>query len=372
MRKLPVFEPNLLGTESQKIHEALQRTDISGTSPVVGEFEKLFAEFSGMKHAVAVSNGTTALHAALQALDVQPPDEVLIPDFTIISNAVATVLSGARPVFVDVASSDWCLDLDKLEKAITPRTVGVMAVHMYGYSCDLDRLRDIARKHNLWILEDAAQAMGGFWKGQPLGSRGDVSTYSFFANKLITTGEGGAVCCNDDGIAEKLKIIRNLSFNPNPKERFVHVGLSNNYRLSGIQAAMGLAQLEQVGRLKEMRQKIRAMYRDAFADTPGVSFQKPVPGCEPAYWMEALCLNEEVSVSIPDLQDSLSKEGIETRRFFYPLHRQPALATYHDCSRQSYPVSDKLWERGIYLPCSSSLTWDEIKFAVEKLQKYLK
>ena len=350
---------------------ALDGIQISGLAPVVRDFESLFAKFCEVPHCVAVANGTAALHAALLALDVKPGDEVIAPNSTIISNALAVTLTGATPVFVDVSEGDWCLDVTQIERAITPRTVGIQAVHLFGKACDMDALAALASKHSLWLLEDAAQAQGATWQGKKLGSLGDIGTFSFYANKLITTGEGGAVVTKDAALKDKLCVIRNLGFNSDPSRRFIHETLSHNYRLSGLQAAMGVAQVEAVSDLVSRRQKVFAMYQDCFGEPDGFALQTCDPRCTPAFWMMAVRLAPDAKTTVPELTEKLAAKGIETRRLFYPLHRQPVLEQYHSQKEDLFPVSDLLFKTGIYLPSASSLSWAEVQYVVAAFRECL-
>lgn len=371
MQKLPVFEPYLLGTEKDSILSALLEKNISGTSPVIKKFETEFSHYLNSQYSVAVCNGTAALHLALLALKVKPGDEIIVPNSTIISNALAVILCEATPVFVDVDAHNWCLDTHKISDAITPKTVGIMAVHLFGHPCDMDALKKIAERHQLWILEDAAQAQGAKWRGQNVGTLTQIGTYSFYANKLITTGEGGAVTTQSKELYERLLLLRNLGFDPNPEKRFIHSEFANNFRMSGVQAAMGLAQVCGVKELEGKRKKISEMYEESFSKISGIRVQKKDARCEPVFWMSAICLEEDIKISVPELASELMKVGIETRRFFYPLNKQPALKGKHFQEHQHMPMSEKLFDRGIYLPSSSYLSWEDVQRVVKELERLL-
>lgn len=370
MKRLPVFEPRLLGTEGARVQKALAEGQISGTSPIVGEFEKAFARFAEVPHAVAVANGTCALHVALLALGIGPGDEVIVPACTIISDAIGVLLCGAKPVYVDVRESDYCLDVQQLAAVVTPRTRAVLAVHMYGNACDMDFLVPFCQERGLFLVEDAAQAMGGTWRGKPLGSFGQMATYSFYPNKLITTGEGGAVTCSDPALREKALVIRNLGFNPDPDQRFIHVYLSNNYRLSGLQAAMGLAQLEGAAQLLAERARVRAHYRSLLAKDRRFALSQADSRCEPAFWMQTIVLNPETP-TVSALGQKLAEAGIETRRFFYPLPFQPVLQKAHGVVTGDFAVSQRLFDRGLYLPSAPSLTEPQIQQVCRSLAQAL-
>jgi perosamine synthetase len=369
VENIPVFEPSLAGNEWEWVKKALDHNHLSGTSPVVNAFEERFAAFCQTRFSVATCNGTAALHLAMLALDLKPGDEVILPNFTIISDAIAVTLCGATPVFVDVSSKDWCMNVKKLDEAVHSRTKGILLVHMFGQSCDMDAISAFARSKNLWVVEDAAQAQGGTWNQKPLGSLATAGTFSFYANKLITTGEGGAVATNDEALYKKLKIAVNLGFDPEPSKRFIHVQLTHNYRMSSLQAALGLAQMERVDEIVKEREQLRTYYRDAFGEWRGFSLPVPDPRCQPSFWMCAVCLDPDTNITIPRLQQKLLEKGIETRRFFYPLHRQPALSQFHRQRESAFPVSERLFDRGIYLPSSSRLSWQQVSYIVETFKK---
>lgn len=371
MEKIPVFAPLLFGTEWEFIKKALDERNISGTSPVVDQFEAALSKYFECRHAVAVSNGTTALHVATQALDLKPGDEVIMPDFTIISNPLAVTLCGAKPVFVDVNEKDWCIDVSKIAAAITPRTRGIMAVHMYGNACDMDALTELCRRHGLWLIEDAAQAQDGKWNNVRLGTIGDVGTFSFYSNKLITTGEGGAVITGKSELSERMKRIRNLGFDADPAKRFIHSELASNYRMSSLQAAMGLGQVARIQELVEKRNQVRNYYRDAFGTPKGFRVAIPDARCSPSFWTCSVVLDDDTRITVPDVQRLLAEKGIETRRFFFPLHLQPALAGLHDQMEQSFPISEKLFQKGLYLPSSSLLTWEQVQTIAYHFEQFL-
>ncbi len=368
---IPVFDPLLFGDEAEYIRQTLADGFISGTSPTVRRFEERFSVATQARHAVAVCNGTAALHLALMALGVKPGDEVIIPDFTIISDALAIVMCGAVPVFVDVNRNDWCVDVSQIEARITPKTVGIIPVHIYGHGCDMDGLMALSKRRGLWVVEDAAQAHGGSWNGQVLGSFGQATCYSFYSNKLITTGEGGAVTTDDEEMARRMRELANLAFDPLPERRFIHTALSHNYRLSSLQAAMGLAQLSHWQELLDLRTRLRSMYQDVLLNVPGICLPKPDERCRSSFWASTLLLDGSVDIAVPTLQKRLFERQIDTRRFFYPLHRQPALLLHHGQAAETFTVSDDLFDRGLYLPSSSKLTWEQVQFIAKELNQCL-
>lgn len=330
-------------------------------------FESAFAGLCGVPFGVACSSGTAALHLALETLGVGPGDEVIIPSFTLIVSANTVCLAGATPVLADVLPDTWCIDPALIEAGITSRTKAIMAVHMYGHPCDMDAIMDLARRHRLFVISDAAQAHGALYHDQPVGSLGDVACFSFYANKLITTGEGGMLVTRDGELAERAALLRNQAFT---QERFVHHHVGFNYRMTNIQAAIGLAQCEQFEEKLQRKLEIAAVYDELLGDEP--SIQRPVQadGCRNAYWMYGIMLRESFGRTKQQVRDRLQDAGIETRSFFVPMHRQPVYQGQHPRwpdLRGTYPVSDELSARGLYLPSGTDLTHDDQVYVVEQL-----
>ena len=353
---IPVFEPVLEGREREYVLDCLDSNWISSIGEYITRFETTFAEFCDVSHGVACSNGTAALHLAAEAVGVGPGDEVIVPAFTLIVGASTVFWAGATPVLVDVQPDTWCIDPARIEERITPRTRAIMAVHMYGHPADMPAIMDIARRHDLRVIEDCAEAHGALCHGRKVGSWGDVAAFSFYGNKIITTGEGGMVVTNDDTVAERARLLRNQAFGP---ERFVHHEVGYNYRMTNIQAAIGLAQCEGLGRRVAKRIEIARVYNELLADEEAVTRPHEAPWAKNVYWMYGLLVNESFGRSRDELREMLTERGVDTRSFFYPLHRQPVFAGGHrrwpkldgDC-----PVSEDLGRRGLYLPSGYSLT----------------
>lgn len=357
---LPVCEPLLAGNELQYVTDAVSTGWISSSGSYVTAFEQAFATYCGVRHGVAVCNGTVALHLALVALGIGPGDEVIIPDFTMVASAFAVCYIGAKPVFVDVDAQTWNIDSRKVEAAITSATKAIMAVHIFGNPCQMDALQAIADKHSLFLMEDAAEAHGASFRGKRTGALSRVAAFSFFANKNITTGEGGMVVTDDDALAEELRYYKNVCFPKQGPRNYMHANIGFNYRMSNLHAAIGLAQTEKAEEYRALRQAHGKMYRERLARIPGVQLQQATPDGESVCWMNGLALTEEYGKSRDALLAHLKANGVDTRLFFNGMHRQTALQNFGcDCSG-TYPVSDFLADNGFYLPSGSGLTEEDI------------
>ena len=362
---ISVCEPTLIGKELEYVSDCIKSTWISSAGKYIEKFESDFSKYCGMKYGVACSNGTTALHMAVSALGIGNGDEVIIPSHTIISCANAILFTGATPVFVDSRLDDWNIDPQKIEEKITPKTKAIMVVHTYGHPCDMDKIQQIAKKHNLKIIEDAAESHGGEYNGKKTGSLGDISCFSFYSNKIITTGEGGMVLTNDDKIVEKLRRLRNLGFK---QPRYVHDEIANNYRLTNVQAAIGCAQLENIDKFAEMRRSNAKLYNSHLKNVEGITTPPELPGSKNVYWMYGILVDKEkFGLSRDDVVTKLKELGIDTRTFFYPMHMQPVFQNTNINVSGKYPIAEKFWNEGLYLPSSSHLTSEQIKEVCDKL-----
>jgi perosamine synthetase len=353
---IPVCEPFLNGNERAYVLEALETGWISSAGKYIPAFEQAFAAYVGAKHAIAVSNGTTALHLALVAMGIGKGDEVIVPDFTMIASAFAVCYTGAVPVFVDAEKETWNIDPARIEERITPRTRAIMPVHIYGHPCAMDSIRAIARKHNLLVLEDAAEVHGATYNGTMCGTLGDIAAFSFFANKVATTGEGGMVVTNDDAMAERCRYYKNLCFPLGAAREYRHDHIGFNYRMSNLHAAIGLAQVEKLETYVGLRRAHHELYVKLLADVPGIRFQPELPGCRNVYWMNGLVVDAAAfGMGRDALMAALKENAIDSRKFFLGMHRQKSLADYGcDCSG-SFPVSSWLGDNGLYLPSGSNL-----------------
>jgi len=354
--RIPVAAPVLDGRETEYVLECLSTSWISSVGRFIAEFEKSFAEFCGVKHAVATNNGTTALHLALVALGLQPGDEVIVPTLTYIASANAVRYCNARPVFVDNDVDTFNIDPEQITSLITPRTKGIMPVHLYGHPADMDPIFELAERRNLFVVEDAAESLGALYKGRRVGGLGGCATFSFFGNKIITTGEGGMVTTNDDQVAARLRLFRGQGVDPERRYWFRVIGY--NYRMTNIAAAIGLAQLERIDTHLQKRKDIAAGYDRRLAHMlDRIVLPNTKPWAEHAYWMYTIRLRDTVAKERDLVMEFLDKLGIETRPVFYPLHIMPP---YQDSTQGPFPRAEKCGSRGINLPTHGRLTEDDL------------
>lgn len=352
---IPVNVPHLGGNEEKYLRECAATGWVSSEGPFVKRFEQEFARKMGRRHGIAVTNGTAALEAAVAALRLGPGDEVIIPSFTIISCAAAVVRAGATPVVCDADPITWCMDVSKLESLVTPRTRAIMPVHIYGLPVDMAPLLDIAKRHGLFVIEDAAEAHGLEYDGQACGSFGHVSTFSFYPNKLVTSGEGGMLLTDDDAIADRLRSLRNLCFER--ERRFVHHELGWNLRMSNVQAAVGLAQLERLDASVDRKRYMGLMYRELLEGTPGLTLQADrTEHAQSIYWVYGMVLDDDVAFDAEHAMRLLGQRGIGTRPFFWSMHEQPVLREMGLFEGVSCPVAERLARRGFYVPGGLALT----------------
>lgn len=358
---IPVCEPYLAGNEKKYVLDAIETGWISSAGKYISEFENAFANYCGVKHGIAVTNGTAALHLALVALGVGKGDEVIIPNFTMIATAFAVCYTGAMPVFVDAEKDTWNIDVSKIEEKITERTKVILPVHIYGHPCEMDEVNRIAKKYNLKVLEDAAEVHGAEYKGKKCGSLGDIAAFSFFANKIATTGEGGMVVTNDDELANKCRYYRNLCFPLNGPREYKHNDIGFNYRMSNLHAAIGLAQVEKLDFYVERRRKINRLYREFLRDVSGIIFQKEKEYVKNVYWMNGIIIDKnKFGLNRDELMNKLKRNGIDSRVFFTGMHRQKSLYNYGCNSLGDYTISEWLEENGLYLPSGSQLSENQI------------
>jgi len=364
---IPVFEPVIGDEEVRAVAEALARGEISGNfGQTIGEFEKEFASYCGCKYGVAVSSGTAALHLAVAAAGIGPGDEVLISASTIISTALAVVHNGATPIPVDAEEITWNLDLHLLEPLCTAKTRAIIPVHLYGHPVDTDHLMEIAGKHNLVVIEDCAESHGATCRGRKTGSFGDMGCFSFYANKVITTGEGGMVVTNNEQLAERLRLLRNLAFTKPP---FRHELAGYNFRMTGFQAAMGLVQLRKIETIIAEKRRVAATYNHYLAGVPGLQLPVEREWARNVYWMYAMVVKPEFGISRDALRERLRREGIDTRTFFCPMNQQPCLQARPDFRPAPCPVADRLWETGLYLPSTYTLSEETIKEIADSIKR---
>ncbi len=360
---IPISNPALVGNELKYVMDCVESSWVSSLGKYVTGFEDAFADFCGTEHAVTCSNGTTALHLALLALGVEPGDEVIVPTLTYVATANAVVYCGAKPVFVDGEPDTWNMDPAQIEALITPRTRGIIVVHLFGHPVDMDPIMDIARRHGLFVLEDAAEAHGAEYRGRRVGSIGDAATFSFFGNKIITTGEGGMITTNDRALADEVRRLKNHGMDPRRKYWFPTVGF--NYRLTNVASAIGLAQLEKIDWHLQQRQQIASWYREFLAGVPGLSWQPEKDWARHVWWLFTVVLDEDIPLGRFDLLEGLKARGVEGRQIVYPIHQLPP---YQDPAHEGrFPVADRTVERGVHLPTWSGLTREQVRHVCESV-----
>ena len=366
---IPVNEPFIGEHETEYVLECLRTGWISSAGGFIREFEERWANYCGMAHGVAVSNGTVALEIAVSCLDLQPGDEVIMPSFTIISCAQAVTRNGGKPVLVDSDPRTWCMDVDQVAAKITPRTRAIMPVHMYGHPVNMDPILELARQHNLIIIEDAAEAHGAEYKGRKCGGLGDLNCFSFYANKIITTGEGGMVLANDEKHAERLRSLRNLCFKK--ERRFYHTELGNNYRLTNLQAAIGLAQLERIEESVAKKRWMGQAYTERLGDLPMLQLPIEEPWAKNVYWMYSLVLDESTEMDAVESTRRLTEKGVMTRPFFLGMHEQPVFHQMGLFQGEHYPIAERIARQGLYLPSGMTITQEQIDIVCQAVREVL-
>lgn len=367
---LPVNEPVLTEDDIASVIDALRSGWISGAGPHIEAFESQWAAYCGRKHGIAVANGSVALQVAVQLLDLKPGDEVILPSFTIISCAWPIVLAGARPVLVDADPRTWTMDVGKIREKITWRTRAIMAVHIYGNPVDMAPLMNLAQHFGVQVIEDAAEAHGAEYRGQRIGSFGQSSCFSFYANKLITTGEGGMVLVDDDELAERARRMRNLGFQPG--RRFVHAELGYNFRLTNLQAALGVAQVERIEEIVARKRAMGEAYTERLSELKGLELQSLQPASRSVYWMYGLVVREETGLDAAVVARRLAERGIETRPFFFGMHEQPVLRERGLFTGESYPVTERLARQGLYLPSGLGIEAEQIQRVCDAVREVLR
>jgi perosamine synthetase len=367
---IPVNEPLLNGNEKKYLQECIDTGWISSEGPFIKKFEEEFARLHTRKHAIAVCNGTAALELAVEALGIKKGDEVIIPAFTIISCASAILKAGAKPVLVDADPQTWNMQVEQIEKKISKRTKAIMAVHIYGLPVDMDPLLALAKKYKLKVIEDAAEAHGLSYKGKPCGSFGDISVFSFYPNKLITTGEGGMILTDNDRLAEKCRSLRNLCFVP--QKRFVHKELGWNMRMTNLQAAVGLAQLEKWEEHKARKKRTGALYHELLKGVEQLSLPlQKTSYAENMYWVFGI-LSKNKKLPADVFMKKLAEKNIGTRPFFFPMHQQPILKKIGLFGKQKYPHAEKLGKQGFYLPSGLTITKEQIQRVAECVKEIVR
>ncbi len=360
-RIIPVCEPTLGGNEAKYVLDCIESNWISSAGKYIPAFEEKFAAECDCKYGVACCNGTVALHLALAALGLEPGDEVILPTFTMIATINAVTYTGATPVLIDSEPCTWNMDVEQLADKISPKTKVIIPMHTYGHPVDMDPVMELADQHGLFVLEDAAEAHGAEYKGRRAGGLGHASGFSFYANKVITTGEGGMITTNDAKLADLTTNLRDHAFSS--ERHFWHKFVGFNYRMTNLQAAVGLAQVEQMAQFVESRRRNAALYSRLLDEIPGIVTPPETEWAKNVFWMYSILVEDEFGMNRDQLRAYLARYGIETRTFFIPMHLQPIY--YEAFKGQRYPVSEMLCQRGFYLPSASSLTTEQVRYIVD-------
>ena len=363
---LPISEPNLGEIELKYVSECILTGWVSSAGKYVTRFEQMFSDFCGTQFGISTSSGTTALHLAMVALGIGPGDEVIVPSFTFISTANAVAFTGATPIFIDSEMATWNMDSDAIESAITNKTKAIIPVHIYGHPADMSPMIEIADKHNIAVVEDAAEAHGALYKGNKAGSLGNMGIFSFYGNKTITTGEGGMVVTDNKEMADKIRILRDHGMDP--EKRYCHSVLGYNYRMTNIQAALGVAQMERIDHIVGRKCSNAALYGSELRGIPGITLPPNAEWAKNIYWLYSILVDEkEFGMSAVELGKRLKIKSIETRPLFPPIHQQPIYDT-----KQNLPVCEKLSKTGLSLPSSVNINKDEINriaWEIKNIQK---
>lgn len=368
MRFIPVCSPTIGEEELKNVTDCIKTNWISSKGKYVKEFEEKFSRYCNVKHGITTTSGTTALHLAVATLGISKGDEVIMPTLTNAATAFCVIYNGATPIFVDSEPITWNIDVSKIEEKITEKTKAIIPVHIYGHPVDMDPIMEIAEKHDLSVIEDAAEAHGAEYKGRKAGGLGDIGCFSFYANKIITTGEGGMLVTNNDEIAERARMLKDLAHSK--EMRFLHKTVGYNYRMTNIQAAIGLAQLGKIEKFIDARRNNAKRYNSFLKDIEGITLPPEASWAKSVYWMYGILIEDDFGVSRGELLEKLKECGVETRTFFIPMHRQPVFAGM-GLSGGTYPVADDLSRKGIYLPSSSSLTEEDINFVCQAIKASL-
>ena len=351
---IPVNVPLVDGKEKELLVSCIETGWISSDGPYVNEFEEKFSTYLGARYGVAVCNGTAALEVALYAAGIGMGDEIIMPSFTIISCAVAALRLGAVPVLVDINNDTWNMDVTQIENKITSRTKAIMAVHMYGHPCDMNHIMEIAGRNDLTVVEDASQVHGATYDGRKCGNIGHVAAFSFYANKIITTGEGGMVITSDTKMAERAKSYRNLCFRTD--RRFYHTDLGENFRMTNLQAAIGVAQMERIDEFVSIKRRLGERYLTGLGKIPGIKTQVEKPLARMVYWMYSIEITQDAGFDAETMMVALGKKGVGTRPFFLGLHEQPVLLERGLFKGEKYPITERSARYGLYLPSSLGLS----------------
>jgi len=366
---IPVNEPLFCGNEKEYLNQCIDQAWVSSEGPFVKRLEEDFSSYLGLRYGVAVCNGTASLEVATAAAGIGEGDEVIMPTFTIISCAIAIIRVGAKPILVDSEPETWTMDTGQIEPKITEKTKAIMPVHIYGHPVDMDPVMELASKYQLKVIEDAAEVHGAEYKGRKAGSIGDVGSFSFYANKIITSGEGGMVVTSDESIAERAQSYRNLCFRP--EKRFYHTELGYNFRISNLQAAVALAQLEQIDKLIQIKRHNAALYNEKLKDIDTIKLPAEKEWAKNVYWMYGIELKDKAGMDNEEPARRLKEKGVDTRPFFLGMHEQPVFHKMGLFREERYPVAERLARKGLYLPSGLALKEAHIETVCKALHDIL-
>jgi len=366
INSVPVAVPNIGTKELEYITECVKSTWISSKGKFVTIFEHKFAEYVNANYGITVSNGTVALHLSLATLGIGPGDEVIIPTFTMIAAANAVEYTGAKTVLADSETKTWNINPNEIKKKITEKTKAIMAVHLYGHPADMDPIIKIAKDHSLYIIEDTAEAHGAEYKGKKVGAIGDIGCFSFYANKIITTGEGGMLVTNDEELAQRARKLRDQAYNTEMRKWLIHDEIGYNYRMTNMQAAIGLAQLEKIDTFIKTHRENAQLYNSLLEKIPGITLPPEESWAKNVYWMYTILVDKnKFGVSRDNLMRDLEKYGIETRSVFYPIHLQPPYRNRFQ--GENYPVAEDLSTKGVNLPSGNTLTKEQVRYVADAI-----
>ncbi len=366
---IPVCVPLLGEKELAYVIDCVKTNWISSKGKYVQQFESQFSSYCGCKYGISTTNGTTAIHLALASMGLGKDDEVIVPAFTMIGSIFPIVYCGAKPVLVDSEPDTWNVKTDLIEEKISNRTKAIMPVHVYGHPCDMDPIMSLAHKYGLQVVEDAAEAHGAEYKGKRAGGIGDVGCFSFYANKIITCGEGGMMVTNNEEIANHAMALKDLSFADAKKRTYLHSEVGFNYRMTNLQAAVGVAQFERIVEFVDMRRRNAHLYSENLSDVRGITLPTEKAWAKNVYWMFSILVEPEFGITRDDLMVELGKKGIDTRSFFIPMNKQPVFQKMGLFKNEVYPTAESLSRKGLYLPSSSGLSDDEITYVCDSIKQ---
>lgn len=356
---IPLCIPNIAGNEWEYVKECIDTNWVSSVGSYVNLFEEKFAEYVKANAAVVTMNGTAALQLAFMTLGIGQGDEVIVPSMTFISPINTVKYVGADPVFCDVCRDTFVMDADKVEELITPKTKAIMPVHIYGHPVDMDRIMEIAKRHNLYVVEDATEALGSSYKGKMAGTIGHIGAFSFNGNKLITTGAGGMLVTSDIKKGDRAKFLSTQTKVVLDNKAFYHPEIGYNFRMPNLLAAFGVAQLEKVEEYLKVKKENAVYYNELLKEVKGITLPTERAWAENCYWLYSVIIEDSYSVSRDELIQKLSKAGVESRPFFMPVHSMPP---YKDCKHGDMPITEEISAKGINLPSSVSLTKENIEY----------